>query len=76
MAFAEEPDQGTLHVVRRPPCVKRGHSQRAECVPVLAIVKQAALDDVCGPALTQGAGYAQEKGVAVWRKVIGDGSGK
>jgi hypothetical protein len=34
-------------------------------VPVLAVVKQTALDDVCGPAVMEGAGNDQEDGLTL-----------
>ena len=50
--------------VMAPLCVKRGHSRPGQCAPVLAVVKQTALDDVCGPAPMESAGSDQENGLA------------
>jgi hypothetical protein len=51
--------------VMAPLCVKGGHSRPEQCAPVLAVVKQRALDDGCGPAVMEGAGSDQENGLAL-----------
>ena len=47
-----------------PLCVKRGRSRPGKCAPVLAVVEQTALDDVCGPAPAESARRGQENGLA------------
>jgi hypothetical protein len=47
-----------------------------QCAPVLAAVKQTALDGSCGPALVKGAGNDLEIGWLWRRRVVGGGSGK
>lgn len=47
-----------------PLCVKRLISRPEKCAPVLADVKQAALDVGCGPAPMEGAGNGQENWLA------------
>ena len=48
-----------------PLCVKRGVIPRlCECAPVLAAVKQSALDGGCGPALAGGGGNGAGNGSA------------
>jgi hypothetical protein len=44
--------------------------------PVLAAVKQTALDGVSGPVPMESAGSDQGMGWLSWRKVVGGGSGK
>ena len=47
----------------------RGLFPPVEDAPVLALVKQTALDDGCGPALLQGVGNGPKNGLAgsFWR---------
>jgi len=47
-----------------------------KCAPVLAVVKQTALDDGCGPAWTGGAGSNLKNGPACWHRLVDGGSGK
>jgi len=58
-----------------PVCVKRGIPAWIVC-PGLAVVKQTALDVVCGPTPTESAGSGRRMGWLSWRKVVGGGSGK
>jgi hypothetical protein len=51
------------HADLAPLCVKRGHPGLDSVAPVLAVVKQTALDVVCGPALAESAGSGQENGL-------------
>jgi hypothetical protein len=45
-----------------------------QCAPVLAAVKQRALDGGCGPTLVKGAGAERGLGRVWWRRVVGGGS--
>jgi hypothetical protein len=47
------------------PSVSRGVIPGLDCAPVLAVVKQTALDDGCGPVSTESAGSDQENGLAL-----------
>ena len=63
--ISQSPCRGELRPVLAPLCVKGGHSRPEQCAPVLAVVKQRALDDGCGPAVMEGAGSDQENGLAL-----------
>jgi hypothetical protein len=43
----------------------RGVIPGLDCAPTADVVKQTALDDVCGPAPTESAGSDQENGLAL-----------
>ena len=58
------------------PSVSRGVIPGLDSVPRLAVVKQSALDDGCGPVPIEGAGNDQKNGWLPWRKVVSGGSGK
>ena len=72
------PDRAQLTKVRFwLPSVSRGWLfPPRKCAPVLAVVKQTALDDGCGPAWTGGAGSKLKNGPACWHRLVDGGSGK
>jgi len=55
-----------VHPNLAPLCVKRASFPPCECAPVLAAVKQKALDRGCGPALAGGGGSGAENGSPGW----------
>ena len=63
--FCDRPADFT---VMAPLCVKRGRFRLCECAPVLAAVKQSALDCGCGPEWAGGGGDDGENGSEGWAR--------